>query len=274
MRLDEALSLAFETHDKWREGKGSVTARINADHLLRVLGNDFDVNETNSATFAFVTTQLKAEDYAPSTINKITSVLSRLLTELRQTGHQAPDVKFKRQRIVETRPDFYKEDEIEALLAVATLQPDFMLLHDSIVFALKTGCRQGEMIKLTVDDVNIQRREICFVDTKDGTDHWLKMHDDLVPVLERRMDQLVDQRLFPWDNPDKLLREFKRIAKLAGIKPGRVWHTLRHTTATWMCERGVPLRSIMGVLNHSQMSTTLRYAKASDKAVAAAIDAM
>jgi integrase len=130
------------------------------------------------------------------------------------------------------------------------------------------------MMKLTVNDISIDRKEICFIDTKDGTDHWLKMHDELIPVLERRMEQLVDERLFPWDNPDKLLREFKRIARLAGIEPGRVWHTLRHTTATWMCERGVPLRSIMGVLNHSQMSTTLRYAKASDKAVAAAIDAM
>ena len=152
---------------------------------------------------------------------------------------------------------------------------DYMLLHDSIMFSIKTGCRQGELLSLTVDDIDIEKREIVFRDTKNGSDHWLKMHEELVPILERRLQYRINQELFPWRDKYQLLRDFKLLAEEAQVPlQGRVWHTLRHSVATWLCERQVPLRTVMGVLNHRNVATTLRYAKASDRAVAAAIDVL
>lgn len=272
MYLKDAFDLAFTTRDSWISGSGAGTARINAGHVKRILGLYQVVEEIDTIHFTKLTTTLLEEEYSPATINKITSVLSTLLTELRQLGYKLDTVKYKRQKEQQGRPHFFKENEIDAILAATKLRNDHLLLHDSTLFALKTGCRQGEMLRLTDEDIDFERRTISFLNTKNGSDHVIKMHDDLVEILERRMAQRIDERLFSWRDKDQLLRAFKKAMEDAGLEPGRVWHTLRHTTATWLCERGVPLRAVMGVLNHSNVKTTLRYAKASDKSVAAAID--
>ena len=46
-----------------------------------------------------------------------------------------------------------------------------------------------------------------------------------------------------------------------------VFHTLRHSYATWLAEAGVPIRSIMALCGHKRIETTLRYAKATDAAL-------
>jgi integrase len=274
MNLEEAIESCFQSRPSWATGKGRITQRINANHVLRILGKDVEVSEINTQHFKQITQQLQQEGKKPATINRITGVLSVVLNELRSEGIDAPRVQYKRQREPNARPGYYLEEEVNAILKAATQERDGLLLHDSILFAIKTGCRQGEMLKLTVDDVDIDSQSILFQDTKAGRDHWLKMHDDIVPVIERRSNLTVDGTLFPWSNKEQLIRAFKRCKLEAGIDPNdkRVWHTLRASVATWLCERNVPLRTVMGVLNHSRVETTLRYAKASDRSVAAAVD--
>ncbi len=53
-----------------------------------------------------------------------------------------------------------------------------------------------------------------------------------------------------------------------------MWHTIRHTAATWMVENGVPIRSVMTVLNHKNINTTLRYAKTTEEAKVAGLEAI
>lgn len=272
MYLKDAFEEAFITRKSWREGSGAGAARINADHVIRYLGAYTQVEDIVSRHFAEITKLALAEGKSAGTVNRITSALSTLLTELRQNGYKLDEVKYKRQSETKGRPEFYREEEMELILAEAAKHDDFMLLHDSITFALKTGCRRGEMLGLTIEHLDFDRRTIYFPHTKAGRDHIIKMHEDLVPILERRVVQRIDERIFPWESGDSLLSTFKQVMNDAGVKPGRVWHTIRHTTATWLCERGAPLRSVMGVLNHSNVETTLRYAKASDKSIAAAID--
>ena len=115
---------------------------------------------------------------------------------------------------------------------------------------------------------------LTFVDTKTDEDRTIHIHEDLIPIVQRRLDTRIDRTLFPFANKDQLLRAFKRLKAEVGIDPndGRVWHSIRHTTTTWLVERNAPLRAVMGVLGHSRVETTLRYAKASDRSVAAAID--
>ena len=272
MRLNEAIEFCFANRESWISGSGAATSRINAAHVLRILG-DIDVITINSETFKLLSQRLLNEGKAKSTVNKITSALSTVLTELRQNGIEAPKVEFKRQKESRGRAEYYLEEEVDALLRAAAEERDGLLLHDSILFAIKTGCRQGEMLDLVESDLDFENRMILFRDTKNGEDHWIKMNDDLVPVLERRLERRLDDTVFAWINKDELLRAFKRAKARAGLPDdSRVWHTLRHSVATWLCEKQVPIRTAMGVLNHKRVETTLRYAKASDRAVASAID--
>lgn len=275
MRLADAVEFCFQHRDAWIYGSGAATARINAGHVVRILGPDLDVNDIKTEHFATLTSVLLGEGKAGSTINRITTALSTILNELRQNGISAAKVEFKRQKESRPRPAYFREEEVDKMLLKSIELEDYMLLHDSILFSIKTGCRQGEMLQLTVDDIDMEKREIVFRDTKNGTDHWLKMHDDLIPILERRLQYRINSELFPWRDKDQLLRAFKALARAAQVPlEGRVWHSLRHSVATWLCERQVPLRTVMGVLNHKRVETTLKYAKASDRAVAAAIDVL
>lgn len=271
MNLSDAIQFTFEHRPSWKSGNGAGTARINANHCLRVLG-DIDLNTIESRHINCMSDQLLNEGLKPATVNRITAALSTILTTLRQYGYEVPKPEFVRQKEVNARPLFYSEDEMKKLLDTASNLNDAYLLHDSIFFSLKTGCRQGEMLALTRDCIDLERGELVFKDTKNGRDHYLPIPKDLYPVITRRIDYSISEFLFEWRDKDQLLRALKALQVAAGVPPGKVWHTIRHTTATWLCERGVPLRAVMGVLNHSNVNTTLRYAKATLKSKADALD--
>ena len=271
MNLSDAIEFTKQNRDSWRLGKGAQTAAINARHVERILGGDLSIYEIETKHFTQLTQQLKAEGKRPATINRITTTLSTVLGELRQHGYKLDPVSYKRQKEPKGRPEFYTEEEIHTLLQEAKKEDDYMLLHDSILFAIKTGCRQGELLKLTFDDIDLEEHKVIFRDVKTDGDHIIHLHDDLVEVLERRKMYAINNEVFQWRDKDQLLRTLRATQKKCGIPKEKCWHTFRHTTATWLIERGVNIRTVMGVLNHSNINTTLRYAKTTDRSVEAAI---
>lgn len=272
MKLLEAYDLAFETRDSWREGGGSKAARINANHVIRILGPETVMEEIETIHFANITKALKAEGKANGTINRITSSLTTLFTELKQLGHKLQTPEYKHQKESQARPFFYSEEEMESLLRIAAKRDDHMLLHDSILFAYKTGCRQSEQLELCLENIDLKNNQFIFLDTKNGDDHYLPIHKDLIPVLERRLNQAIDERVFSWDNSNQLRTALRQVQAIAGMEGPKLWHTIRHTTATHLVSRGVELRQIMGVLNHKNVNTTLRYAKVDNGAKKEALD--
>ena len=272
MLLKDAIEFTFENRESWATGKGSATARINTNHCLTILGN-IPVEEIESKHYAKITKALKAKGRKPGTINRVLAALSTVINELRQHGYKLDEPVYKRQRESKGRLEFYTHEDIDQLLTAALALKDNYLMFDSILFASKTGCRQGEMLKLTVDDIDLENKKITFRDVKTSGDHIIHMHSDLEDTLERRIASAgCEGMVFPWENKDQLLRQFRAIQTLAGVDTKMNWHHIRHTTATWLVEKDVPLKVIMGVLNHSNINTTLRYAHAMDKSVQSAIE--
>jgi integrase len=63
-------------------------------------------------------------------------------------------------------------------------------------------------------------------------------------------------------------------ARRAGL-PGVTPHVLRHTAATWMVMRGVPIEEVARLLGHRDSRTTQRvYAKHSPDYLRRAVDAL
>ncbi len=59
---------------------------------------------------------------------------------------------------------------------------------------------------------------------------------------------------------EDLRRTWTRVKKLAGLPDGLRMHDLRHSFASALANRGIPLNEIGVVLGHTQLSTTQRYA--------------
>ena len=289
--LREAVEFTFANRHEWIHGEGAITARINTNHVIRILGAETDVETIRPLSFAKLSQALLDETIrggkkrSNGGVNRILAALSTVLNELYKNEMVSRKPAYKRLPEKKGRAGYYSEEEMEAIMAAALELPDDgQLLYDSILFAFHTGNRQGELIKIRWigEDINGDEHECIkfdnqtclFLDTKNGEDHCIKLHENLIPMLERRYQERLDDReqVFPWLNRGALLRRFKRAKRAAGIDDKRCWHHIRHTTGTLLTAKGVPLRTVMGVLNHKNITTTLRYAKNTDQAVANAID--
>lgn len=134
---------------------------------------------------------------------------------------------------------------------------------------LYTGCRRGEALALTWDDVDITNR--CIYVTKsvyqDRNTPLLKSPKTeagkrVVPLLDRLYAVLhpAEGLLFPDPKTGGLMTEmhFQRLWKAYATQSGVSCtpHQLRHAFATMLFEAGVSDKDAQDILGHSQISTT------------------
>lgn len=280
MNLEQAIEYTKQNRRQWKNSKGPETIRINCAHGLRILG-DIPVETIKRRHFLELQQNLEAEGYTPGTINRICAAVHTVLSFMHLNEYIDAVPTYERLKEPESNREYYTREEIKSFIDRATeVEDDGQLLQDSIVFALWLAERQGEMLKITWDDIDLDKKTVRFLDTKNGTHHELPLRgQQVIEMLERRYSERIDDHhVFPWTDRHALLRRFKRLKKICGHCPTkdkhRMWHTIRHTAATWMVEQGVPIRSVMTVLNHKNINTTLRYAKTTDEAKAAGLDAI
>jgi integrase len=56
-------------------------------------------------------------------------------------------------------------------------------------------------------------------------------------------------------------RDLKVLAAACGLSKVLTSYVLRHTAASWMLRKGVPITTISNILGHTSIETTLIYAK-------------
>jgi integrase len=72
-------------------------------------------------------------------------------------------------------------------------------------------------------------------------------------------------------NTDHLERHLHKLCKQAGLR-NIGWHTIRHTFASQLAIRGVPLNAVQALLGHSSVVTTMGYAHLAPSTLRLAID--
>src|SRR5262249_29138219 len=97
---------------------------------------------------------------------------------------------------------------------------------------------------------------------------------DVYETLYRRKQETgyvfldLDQQPFDYH---RMERRLKKSCVGAGLRKIG-WHTLRHTFASHLAMRGVPIPAVQQLLGHSNITTTMRYAHLAPSTLRAAID--
>lgn len=173
------------------------------------------------------------------------------------------------------------------------------------LLSLSLGLRQGEALALRWSDIDLAEKSLCVRSTvarigkewvfgepkSANSKRILPIPDFLLNTLMVQKERLIFEKsqaeslwhdnnlVFPSEvgtpiEARNLLRHFHQTLKEAGL-PSIRWHDLRHTTATLLLNMGVPGRTIMEILGHSQISLTLNtYAHPTQKLTREAIDAL
>ncbi|MEL6878761.1 MAG: tyrosine-type recombinase/integrase [Pseudomonadota bacterium] len=168
-------------------------------------------------------------------------------------------------------PFVLSRNEIRRILAMAP----GIKARAMLSLAYGCGMRAGEVVRLKVGDIDSAQNIIRIVQAKGRKDRNVMLPADILSLLrdwwkERPTGQdrglPEPQRvIFPGYcgkhlSARQISRLFKQAARAAGITKPVTLHTLRHSFATHLLERGVDIRVIQALLGHTKLTTTARYA--------------
>jgi integrase/recombinase XerD len=168
-------------------------------------------------------------------------------------------------------PLVLSKKEIKRILAMAPS------LKARVMLSLAYGCgmRAGEVVRLKVGDIDSDQEIIRIVQSKGRKDRNVMLPSDILGLLRQWWKErpIGQDRHVPAPERDlcpgyrskhlssrQIARLFKQTAQEAGITKPATLHTLRHSFATHLLERGVDIRVIQALLGHSKLTTTARYA--------------
>src|SRR5216684_5681245 len=136
-------------------------------------------------------------------------------------------------------------------------------LRPFVQVALLTGLRQGDILRLTWDQIDYDQAMIRILQGKTQTPLLLPMSDALAEVLRgiaHDMDcaYVFHHRGKPLQSYGWLRTDFVKAVLAAGLA-GTHFHDLRHTAATQLRRLGRDLQVVQQLLGHKTIRTTMRY---------------
>jgi integrase len=234
-----------------------------AKHLNAAFG-DCILSELSARPIAEYKVRRRNEGLAANTVNN----------ELRLLGHaynlairewewadSNPVSRVSKEKVNNQVERWLTHEEEQNILA---LSPTW--LREIVIFAINTGLRQDELIKLSWDRVDLFRRTLTILEQKNKGKDTLPLNNLALDVLKTRhkVRSIKSNLVFfnkesePHD-ASNLRRSFYLYVEKAKVSKCR-FHDLRHTFATRLVQAGVDLYKIQKLMRHKSPIMTQRYA--------------
>ena len=203
---------------------------------------------------------------APLTLRRKYACISSFFGFLQDMGyaHTNPARRLPLPRVSEYVPVFLSEEMAQQLIAAA----DTPWTKAMVVLLLSTGIRRSEAVGITLDDLNLEERQLLIRGKGDK--------ERVVPLTDQAVEAI--QAYLPWRTKTEsrylfvsawkglpihgrcINRMLKIVIQKAGLAgQGITPHKLRHTFATHLIRNGVDIRTVQELMGHSELETTAKY---------------
>ena len=192
-----------------------------------------------------------------STVNRELAVIKRLFTLATDWNlvEKNPLKKVAMFRLQQSMMRVLSQDEERKLIDAAA--PHFKPL---IIVAINTGMRRGELLNLHWEQVDLHSQTITIKQSKNGKVRHIPINKKAQEALES-IPEPREGHVFVYRGlPIKVVKTaFAGAVRRAGIQHC-TQHSTRHTFATRLVLAGVDLATVMQLMGHATISTTMKYA--------------
>jgi len=174
--------------------------------------------------------------------------------------------------------------KVEATLLLDTLRERDLLLYRISIMAVYTGLRLGEITALKWKDIDLERGMIRIMDPKATKNRYAYMSSHVNVMLSEMAEGDHNDLVFTnlsgrriTDIPDAFNSIIDELGLNKGVTDRRhkvVFHTLRHTFASWLVECGVNLYTVKELMGHSVIAMTERYSHLAPTSLKAAMQSL
>jgi integrase len=249
--------------------KSSATARSYAlatRNFISILG-DMPLDELTSKHVSDFKIR-RMQTVSPASVNVDLRSMKALFSILVQWEWLAknPFNNVKLVRISETETPFLNEERIS--MVISSIQNE--QLKQIVSFAYYTGCRLNEILHVQWSDIewtnaHITIRNTVSFNTKSRKNRIVPMHPELGKILSQIRRRAETEYVF-WNRRGGLVRsdtishQFKRVLRKNKLPETLHFHSLRHSFASILVQKGTPIYQVSKLLGHSSVKVTERYA--------------
>jgi integrase/recombinase XerC len=258
---------AIGSHDSGTATAVAAHPKVDVDHLLASV----DVNAVRSYLVV-----LNEKQYSKATIARKLATLRSFYKFLvkRNRVSSNPVVGIRTPKQEKRLPRFLEYEQIKRLLETPPSDSWLGARDRAIMETLySTGMRVSEVVAINLDDVDFLG-EVVHIRGKGKKERICPISSSVLQIVQHYMEfrnkraQLngnFDGKVLFVNKHGKRLstrsvrRKMDKYLKMAGLDPAISPHTLRHSFATHMLNRGADLRSVQELLGHQSLSTTQIY---------------
>jgi len=266
-----------QTYFKDKNSTSNRMSRYNI-HIKNVLGLK-DIRKIDKANINKLLDDVKATGKANQTLKSIKELISTIYNHSIKEHNLVivnPCIGTTRYKIDNNRERYLSLDEIKQLKD--NIKEDF-LLSLFVELSLQTGGRFETILSIQKKDINLSTGTVTLKNLKTDKTYTNYLQKDFIESIKEYLQELsVNDYVVSFENlhSDKLRQRqiqhrikplidklFNTGLDTKDSKNRVVIHTFRHTFASHLAINGVPIFTIMELMNHAKIEQTIRYAKLS-----------
>lgn len=210
---------------------------------------------------------IKTKNISESHQNQILSAIKMFYAEVL---NQEEKVRYLvRPKKAQKLPHVLTENEVTRLLKAT----DNLKHRCILMLVYSAGLRLGEVLNLQITDLQPSHHRLFVRGGKGKKDRCTLLSDKVIAKLREYFDLYKPvEWVFEGENGGRygersVQNIFTRAKQKSGINPHATVHTLRHSFATHLLEKGVDLRYIQDLLGHESSKTTEIYTHITNKGI-------